>query len=275
MASNVTFNNTEELYSGLFENRSSKIFFVLVSFVIDLVNIALAYGVIWYDHFGVDLKRTLMNKLVTSICWAAIIDVPLIQLFEIPRYFWGPQPAIFCFVQSFLKNSIKWQILLLLDASVLARYIFIFWLKNPSAVHDDFWSVFINLWIAGLSVISNFVLFSRPGGKMPIHYYVCANVDPALESHLPSSGGFIDVFSILLHLLIKVRITWYTSNKVVKPAISCTSNQVNFNPIKPISRKKRKSLIICFSLSLPFLSLPFEYNTQILLIILKCHRLNV
>ncbi len=226
MESNVTYNITEELYSGLFENRSSKVAIILTSFIIDLVNIALAYGVIWYDHFGIDLKRTLMNKLVTSICWAAIIDVPLIQLCEIPRYFFGPQPALFCFVQSFLKNSIKWQILLLLDASILARYIFIFWLKNPSAVHDDFWSIFTNLWIAGLSVITNFVLFSRPGGKMPIHYYVCANIDPASEAHLPSSAGFIDVLSILLHLIIKARITWYVSNKPSKPVISCISSQV-------------------------------------------------
>jgi hypothetical protein len=40
-----------------------------------------------------------LNKLVTSVCWAAIVDVPLMQLCEVPRYFFGPQPKWFCFWQ--------------------------------------------------------------------------------------------------------------------------------------------------------------------------------
>jgi hypothetical protein len=154
-------NKTGEYFSGLFENRPSKISFVLISFIIDIFNIFLAYGIIWYDHFGLDIKQNLMNKLVSSVCWAAIVDVPMIHLFEIPRYFFGPQPAIFCFIQSVLKNAYKWQILLLLDASILSRYIFIFWLKNPSAVQDGFWSVLMNIWIAGFSLIINGVMFAR------------------------------------------------------------------------------------------------------------------
>jgi hypothetical protein len=41
---------------------------------------------------------------------------------------------------------------------------------------------------------------------MPLHYYICVDLDPAVDDHLPSSSGFIDAFSILLHIIIKIRI---------------------------------------------------------------------
>jgi hypothetical protein len=44
-----------------------------------------------------------------------------------------------------------------------ARYIFIFWLKNPGAVNDDFWTWVINFQLAGISIIANFIIFSLPG----------------------------------------------------------------------------------------------------------------
>ena len=156
-------NKTEDYFSGLFENRPSKIGVIVLSFILDAFNVFLAYGIIWYDRFGLDVKQNLMNRLISSLCWAFIIDVPTIHLLEIPRYFFGPQPPIFCFIQSVLKNAFKWQMLLLLDASILARYVFKICLKNPSAVHDDFWSLLINIWIAGVSLITNGVLFARLG----------------------------------------------------------------------------------------------------------------
>lgn len=75
-----SFNKTEELFSGLYEIRASTMSMVSTSFVLTFVNMALAYGVIWYDRYGIDMKRTLMNKLVTSTCWALIINVPLLQV---------------------------------------------------------------------------------------------------------------------------------------------------------------------------------------------------
>jgi len=154
-------NITEEYFTGLFENKLSKISFISGSFILDIFNIVLGYGVIWYDRFGLDIKQNLMNMLFTSLCLAAIINIPIIQLFEIPRFFFGPKPAAFCLFQLVLKNAFKLQIFLLLDASILTRYIYIFWLKNPSAVNEGFWNVFINIWIGGASLISSGVLNFR------------------------------------------------------------------------------------------------------------------
>ena len=93
----------------------------------------------------------------------ASVLVPVIQLSELPRYFLGPQPATFCLLQSVIKNSLKWQLLLLLDSVIIVRYIFIFWLKNPGAVNEDFWTTFANGQVIGISLVTNFVIFFLPG----------------------------------------------------------------------------------------------------------------
>ena len=84
MSPNV--NKTEELFTGLYEIRASTMSVVSASFVLTVINMLMAYGVIWYDRYGIDMKRTLMNKLVTSICWASIINIPLLQVPVSPIY---------------------------------------------------------------------------------------------------------------------------------------------------------------------------------------------
>jgi hypothetical protein len=189
-------NSSQSNFNQLFENRFSKNIIVVISFFINLISIGLSYGIVWYEHYGSDSRRTLMNKLVASIFQTAIIGVLLIQLSDLPRYYIGPLPVFYCFLQSVFKNSVKWQCLLLLDSVIIARYIFIFKLKNPGAVQDDFWSLFVNITTMGISFLSNFVIFSLPGRK-PLHYYTCADIDPTLDYLLPhSSGNLIKIFSI-------------------------------------------------------------------------------
>ena len=188
--------SSETSFNGLYENRFSRNVVMAASFFINLISFALAYGIVWYEHYGLDSRRTLMNKLIASIFRTAMMGVPLIQVLELPIYFIGPQTVFYCFCHSVLKNALKWQVLLLLDSVIAARYIFIFKLKNPGAVHDDFWSRFVNIVIVVISFGSNFVIFFLPGRK-PLHYYTCADIDPTLEYKLPhSSGNSIKMFCI-------------------------------------------------------------------------------
>jgi hypothetical protein len=50
-----------------------------------------------------------------------------------------------------------YQGMLFLDCIMVTRYTFIFWLKNPAAFQDEFWSLFINLWVVGFSWIAQLV----------------------------------------------------------------------------------------------------------------------
>ncbi len=53
-------------------------------------------------------------------------------------------------------------------AIVITRYVYIVWLKNPGAVHDNFWNRLLCLWIISFSFIFNFILYILPGETIVI-----------------------------------------------------------------------------------------------------------
>jgi hypothetical protein len=92
---------------------------------------------------------------------------------------------------------------------MIFRYIFIFWLKNPAAFNDDFWSVFVNLWIFLFAWLSQIAVIFGPGRPYR-NYYICTGRDPTLDEHLAEKNlsfnlGF-KLFSILLHAIMGIRI---------------------------------------------------------------------
>lgn len=121
-------------FSGFYELRTSFWVTISLSFFLCIVCWILSLGIVWYEKFGNDHKRTLMNKLVSSIFCTAIIELPILQLIEAFRFLHGPLSETFCYFLTTMKNSFKWQILLLLDLCIGSRYMFGFWLKNPGAV---------------------------------------------------------------------------------------------------------------------------------------------
>ena len=53
---------------------------------------------------------------------------------------------------------------------LIVRYVFIFWLKNPACLLDDFWNWFLSVWIVGFSAVTQFVFMLQPGIKQLIFY---------------------------------------------------------------------------------------------------------
>ena len=58
-----------DFFEWLFECRASLLFFVILAYVGIPVAILLLYSIIWFEHFGSDLKRTIINRMVTHVCW--------------------------------------------------------------------------------------------------------------------------------------------------------------------------------------------------------------
>jgi hypothetical protein len=98
---------------------------------------------------------------------------------------------------------------------------------------DEFWCLFLNLWVIGVGLIYNLTLYFLPGRK-PMHYYVCANLDPMPDFKLAKKSGkrssknlliynlnltslyilgLIDTFSLILHIIVKARILYYKHKK--------------------------------------------------------------
>ena len=94
----------------------------------------------------------------------------------------------------------------------LARYVFIFHLKNPARFQDDFWHLFLNIWIVGFGLVSQFVFVYLPG-QQPINFYICAGLDPrtasaGLEDAAPKRNHIFIILlvsSMALQLAIAVK----------------------------------------------------------------------
>jgi hypothetical protein len=97
---NLTSNNltscTEDFFCGVFENRPSKFIFMTFTIVASPIVTLLLYSIIWYERFGLDVKRTIVNKTTSSICWVAIQFILLVNIPDLGRYFFGPYSENFC-----------------------------------------------------------------------------------------------------------------------------------------------------------------------------------
>ena len=152
------------------------------------------------------------------LCWTCFEWFLIVQVVDVLRYTRGPFPEWICSIQLFVKNGIFIQQMLLMTATILTRYVFIFWLKNPIAFNDDFWSVFFNIWIFGFSAITEFVS-SRLPGKDQIYFNICTGTDPTVGANQTSDRkGFhltvISLVMVLSHLLVALKIFLYKRKAV-------------------------------------------------------------
>ena len=80
MEQNYSSNNSyEQICSGFLENGFSKYFSITLSIFLSVLVLPLLYGIIWYEKFGTDFKRTLINQLFGSICWYLFISIFILQ----------------------------------------------------------------------------------------------------------------------------------------------------------------------------------------------------
>ena len=133
------------------------------SFVSSLILVPLFYGNIWLEKYGSDNRRTWINKLTSSLFWTCIAMFLVTQNVYTVRFVLGPLPSTLCFWFITLRKCLTVNCLLLVNSITLSRYVFIFWLKNPAAFKDDFWSVYISALTVLLSFISQLPRMLVPG----------------------------------------------------------------------------------------------------------------
>jgi len=89
------------------------------------------------------------------------------------------------------------------------------WAKNPTAIQDDFWQLFINLWTFTFSVISQYVYYILPG-KNPINFYICMGEYPSMLTKFAVKTNFsqivIGILSLLIHLFVELSIQTFKKN---------------------------------------------------------------
>ena len=121
----------------------------------------------------------------------------------------GPLPCIFCFMKTTIRSCYATQGFLYFNVILIIKYMFIFWLKNPAAFPDQFWLIFINVWIKGFSFIFNFVWFYTAEHQI-INFYICTGKDPTKDLKKPLNiYNIVEISSILLQVVISLRIKFY------------------------------------------------------------------
>ncbi len=112
------------------------------------------------------------------------------------------------------KLVVKFRFLLIItiDVILLVKYAFIFWLKNPAAVMDEFWMVFLRFWIVGYTCLSQLIYFFLPG-RQALHFYICNGIFPVDEQLLPNKPRWHSItvlsVSIIFCIIITCRIKLY------------------------------------------------------------------
>ncbi len=210
----AAYNNTStidnNLLHALTENNPLQILSLTLAVTCILVCSPLLYSVIWFEKFGSDKKRTLINKLVSMNCWNTIGYLIFVQTLEILRFIHGPLPEVICAFQNVLRFSFGCSIVLNADATLVANYAYIFWLKNPAAFHDDFWCNFISAWIYFMSFLIMGTLHTMDEFQtQPCLICMGKIATQELELVTMRGVGYILISSGLINIVLHMRISNY------------------------------------------------------------------
>jgi len=131
----------------------------------------------------------------------------------------------------------------------VVKYIFIFHLKNGVGANDEFWCIFINIWIFSAMLIVNGVNWSLPG--LYGHTYemcTCSSQDYSLPSKFDHTNSVLVLITITVYVFVSVRIKIY-KNKV-KPQENHTDPRIfvikKFIADQPITIGPALLIIIIF-----------------------------
>ena len=153
-------------------------------------------------------NRTLINRLISVEFFYMIAWNLTVQMLTSLRYLAGPFPDLVCQLEYLIKNTMTLQWILLVDFVLIVRYIFVFKSKNPTAVQDEFWIVFLVIWSIGFGLICQTTYLISPG-KMPMTFYFCVGkmhkslTDVKVKNN--SSFNFLVIMTIICHTHINIK----------------------------------------------------------------------
>ena len=202
---------SNDYFEFLMENSFIRIFSIVICGINVIVVPLMLYSIIWFDKFGSDKKRTILNMLVSLICWNNIEFNFIIQATVLIRFLYGPLPELYCSLEYILRGAYVSQVFLFFDSIACMRYIFIFFLKNPAAFRDDFWCFFIYIWVKAYSLIVEIVIHNLMAHNK-LSYYICTGLDPTEDFKKQLKVyGVVEIGSVFVNVFIWLHIKVYKS----------------------------------------------------------------
>jgi hypothetical protein len=172
---------------------------------------------IWCDNQTSDFHRTIMHRMTTVIYWIGCVAVPLILMQGVLRITFGPMNPYICkAINNIAQKVVKNAFLLLLNVSILARYIYCCKLRNPFNVDDKFWCSFLTAWCLLAALIIHFCQILTQKRESSF-YFICAGLDPTENAKLENKfSDYVEVLSIFIHLITRIKL-WQAKRKL-KPS---------------------------------------------------------
>jgi hypothetical protein len=215
------------LIAAITNNSIEKTICLFISVVSIVLGTPMLYFIIWFEKFGNDKKQTIINMFISMSCWTAIGMSIFVQTSVLFQYVYGQLPRFICNLQSILKYSIVSSILLNSNATALSHYAYIFWLKNPTAFHDNFWYQFSIVWIYGISLIFMGSLHIVENFELRGIYFCCGTLPPENLVNTPKKGlAFLVSISAILQLMLKFRIFLF-KQVFTRPLSSATRTRLS------------------------------------------------
>jgi hypothetical protein len=178
----TTLDESVTIFVAIYDWTLSKYIFLFLSFINILFITPFFYYIIWYERYGANHKRTLINQFAASTCYYAMAYNLVAQSMEIVLLLFGPMGFGFCHLHRIIKAGIVQQSVQIQTSIAVVKYLYIFNLKNPSSLHDGFWCIFINIAMIFINLISQFAYQFLPG-RNPLNIHICAGyLDRALLS---------------------------------------------------------------------------------------------
>jgi len=201
-----------------------------------------------------------MNQIITSAIKIVILEIFFIHLPTTFRYLFDQAPEFFCQTIFFIWQCLLLQILFFGSAFIIVYYIYNFHAKNITAIQDEFWICFLNIWTLGFSAIANFVIIQISNNR-PRYFYFCVG---KISKKLQSKSHFINyifdsIFLLALIAFLFVGIKFTIKKYQQKAKKTSVVKQVG-HYFKEIKKANLFSLLLCavalISISLLFI-LPF------------------
>ena len=133
-----------------------------------------------------------------------------------------------CHIMIFMRQFFITEVVMLMTGLALVRYCFIFHLKNPSAFLDDFWHLFINLWIILASLLVQLAPMLFQHKDLLVYLVCCGTKGKKHETQTVPVFIYIMVISVALHVFIYCRILIYKYKARVSSSVNCPDQQNNF-----------------------------------------------
>jgi len=150
---------------------------------------------------------------------------------------------------------------MLLNASTLLRYIFVFLLKNPGAFNDEFWNIFISIWVVSFSIVYQLPRAIIPSNQL-LEYKICSGENPRSILPIPPLiKPFIELSGIFLQFFVYIKISRFKKKRKteVEPVNNAKIWKNTF-----ISDNEKTSIAGFISNSLSFLLIGFGAALAIL-----------